>query len=48
MKRETGKSVYKGIAIGKISLHKSGEQTVKRVHITDVEGEKERFYAAMG
>ncbi len=46
MKRETGKSVYKGIAIGKISLHKSGEQTVKRVHITDVEGEKERFYAA--
>lgn len=43
---ERGKSVYKGVAIGKISVHKSGEQPVKRVHVENVEAEKERFYAA--
>lgn len=43
---ERGKSVYKGVAIGKISVHKSGEQTIKRVHVEDIEAEKQRFFAA--
>ena len=38
---ERGKSVYKGVAIGKISVHKSGEQPVKRVHVENTEAEKE-------
>lgn len=41
-----GKSVYGGIAIGKIRYwHKNG-QSVKRFHITDADKEKEKFTAA--
>lgn len=43
MERYNGKSVFGGIAIGRISVYKKGEQQVKRNRITDVEGELKRF-----
>lgn len=39
MKRFTGKSVYKGIAIGPVALLKKDDQQVKRVKIDDTEME---------
>lgn len=39
----SGKSVFGGIAIGKISVYKKGEQQVKRFRICDPEAEIERY-----
>lgn len=41
-----GKSVFGGIAIGKISVHKKGELQVKRVRIEDAEAEIIRYQEA--
>ena len=41
-----GKSVFGGIAIGKISVYKKGEQQVKRVKVEDTQEEIERFHRA--
>lgn len=38
-----GKSVFGGIAIGRISVYKKGEQQVKRNRITDIDAELSRF-----
>ena len=38
-----GKSVFHGVAIGRISVYKKDEQQVKRVKITDAEAEITRF-----
>lgn len=46
MRTQHGKSVYKGIAIGKISIYKNGQQVVKRRHVDDAEAEIRRFEAA--
>ena len=42
-----GKSVFGGVAIGKICVYQKGEQTVKRTHIADTEQEKKRFDTAV-
>lgn len=47
MNKYTGKSVFGGIAIGKIMVYEKGEHQVKRVKITDVEAEKNRYYEAI-
>ena len=41
-----GKSVFGGIAIGKISVYQKGEQQVKRVKIADADAEMERYTVA--
>ena len=41
-----GKSVYGGIAIGKIKYWQEANHIVKRYHITNIEQEKERFMQA--
>ena len=41
-----GKSVFGGIAIGKISVYKKDEQLVKRVKIEDADAEMKRYTAA--
>lgn len=41
-----GKSVFGGIAIGKISVYKKDEQLVKRVKIEDADAEMERYTTA--
>ena len=41
-----GKSVFNGVAIGKISVYKKGEQQVKRVKVDDAETEITRYEAA--
>lgn len=46
MDRFTGKGVYGAIAIGKISVFKKQDAEVKRIHIEDIEGEKNRFEEA--
>lgn len=38
-----GKSVFNGVAIGKISVYKKGEQQVKRVKVADAEAEIARY-----
>lgn len=47
MKEYNGKSVFGGIAIGRIKVYNKSEQQVKRVHIDDTEHEKKRYYAAV-
>ena len=42
----TGKSVFGGVAIGKIALYKRNEITIKRIHVDDTEGEVKRFETA--
>ena len=42
----SGKSVFGGIAIGKISVYKKNEQQVKRVQTEDTKGELARYEAA--
>lgn len=42
METLTGKSVFSGIAVGKISILEKDSQSVKRVHINDVEAEFNR------
>lgn len=46
MNKFTGKGVYGAVAIGKISVFKRQEATVKRKHITDIESELSRLAAA--
>lgn len=46
MNRFEGKGVYGAVAIGKISVFKRQEVSVKRNHITDAESEKARLAAA--
>ncbi len=41
-----GKSVFGGIAIGKIQFYKRNEITIKRVRVEDTAAEVERFHAA--
>ncbi len=41
-----GKSVYEGISIGKIRVYKKGEQPIRRVPITDISEELNRFEQA--
>lgn len=42
----SGKSVFRGIAIGKISVYRKSEQQVKRVRTEDTKGELARYEAA--
>ena len=42
----TGKSIYKGIAIGKILFYQKGEQAVKRTKVEDTAAEIRRYEAA--
>ena len=46
MQTYKGKSVFGGIAIGKISVYKKDEQLVKRVRIEDADAEMERYTEA--
>ena len=46
MKVFQGKSVFGGIAIGKISIYKKADQSVKQVAITDADAEMDRYLAA--
>lgn len=41
-----GKSVFGGVAIGKISVYRKGEQQVKRVRVEDTTGELTRYQEA--
>lgn len=43
MKVYCGKSVFSGIAIGKIRVYKKDEHQVKRVKVSDVDGEMARY-----
>ncbi len=43
MEKVTGKSIFKGIAIGKILFYKKGEQSVKRIRIEDTKTEIKRY-----
>ena len=47
MNKYNGKSVFKGIAIGKISVYKKGEQLVKRTRIEDTQAEIKRYKDAV-
>ena len=42
----SGKSVFRGIAIGKISVYRKNEQQVKRVRTENTKGELARYEAA--
>ena len=42
MEKYNGKSVFRGIAIGKIFVYNKDEKQVKRVHIENIENEKKR------
>lgn len=42
-----GKSVYKGIAIGKLQIYQKKDLPVKRVHVKDAEAEIRRFRQAL-
>ena len=46
MQGYSGKSVFHGIAIGKISVYRKNEQQVKRVRTEDTKGELARYKAA--
>jgi phosphotransferase system enzyme I (PtsI) len=46
MKIYEGKSVFGGVAIGKISVYKKNEQMVKRQRVADPEGEVKRYQEA--
>lgn len=43
MLKYVGKGVCSAIAIGKVSVFKRSEVSVKRVHVSDTEHEKERL-----
>ena len=43
MEKVTGKSIFKGIAIGKILFYQKGEQSVKRNKIEDTKAEIKRY-----
>ena len=42
----TGKSVFGGVAIGKLSFYKRNQKVIKREHVEDVEAECKRFQNA--
>ena len=46
MERYQGKSVFGGIAIGRLRLHRKDEQQVTRKKVEEPAREKERFLAA--
>ncbi len=46
MKEYRGKSVFGGIAIGRICVYQKGEQQVKRVKTEDTDGEMQRYTQA--
>ena len=46
MNMYTGKSIFKGIAIGRILVLQKGEQAVSRTKIEDVEAEIKRYEEA--
>ncbi|MFQ9933562.1 MAG: phosphoenolpyruvate--protein phosphotransferase [Lachnospiraceae bacterium] len=46
VKKYVGKSVYKGIAIGRIRIYEKGDSRVKREHISDALKETDRFNSA--
>ena len=46
MKKLQGKSVFGGIAIGRIKIYGNSDSTVKRYHIDDSESEIKRFETA--
>lgn len=46
MEKYSGKSVYKGIALGKVSVFQKSDDQVKRVKIDDTKSELARFEAA--
>lgn len=46
MQKYTGKSVFAGIAIGRIVLYEKGQQLVKRIKVEDTAYEKERYHKA--
>lgn len=46
MKTFKGKSVCSAVAVGKISVLKKRDISVKRAHVDDIEGEKKRFEEA--
>ena len=48
MKEYRGKSVFGGIAIGKICVYRKGEQQVKRVKTEDTDDEMQRYTRAKG
>ena len=41
-----GKPVFEGVTIGRISVYKKSEQSVKRTKVEDTEAEKERYASA--
>ena len=41
----TGKSVLKGIAVGRVYVYRKQEYTLKQTQIEDVQGEARRFGA---
>ena len=41
-----GKSVFGGVAIGKIAFYKRKEQQIKRIHVEDTQAEIKRFEEA--
>lgn len=43
-----GKSVFGGVAIGKILFYKRNEKSIKRTHVSDVDAEWARFQEAKG
>ncbi len=47
MKEYKGKSVFGGIAIGRIKVYNKSEHPVKRIHVSDTELEKKRYYSAV-
>lgn len=47
MERYTGKSVFGGIAIGKLFFYEKDEHQVKRVKTEDKDAEKQRYYKAV-
>ena len=42
-----GKSVYEGIAIGRIQIYQKKERQVKPYYVADVTGERRRLEAAI-
>jgi len=47
MRKYEGSAVFNGIAIGRISLYKKNDSTVKRRHVADILEEKARFENAV-
>lgn len=47
MKEYKGRSVFGGIAIGRIKIYNKSEQQVKRIHIEDTKQEKQRYSNAV-